>query len=325
MLEAFKLKPYDLEPVFASWTDGPIFKGNPKKDMPVEEWLDKIEAGCKDRKIPEEYWYKVAQHFLGPKAKARLDELKAVIVQVHGGKYRWSWKKFRVAMQSMGWGIDKAETETIKVSKTSGSWWSLKKKVSAEPEAVEATQQPAPSRSGSSSRRGSKDGGDAQPATLRRAPTRSASDFWPVRRNSKDESEEPSSTKRPAPPQKSASETALVAAKPPIPSRSNTVDSAVTTITQAPVWLLNACNALEYITSEHPKAMSIISAILITAGSIPAIPAISAGAGGAVLASGAAHAIGAIAIGLGQAIGSTVKVQNQNQGGNAVQAPTTVR
>lgn len=33
---------------------------------------------------------------------SRLDELKAVIVQVHGGKYRWSWKKFRVAMQSMG-------------------------------------------------------------------------------------------------------------------------------------------------------------------------------------------------------------------------------
>jgi len=100
---------------------------------------------------------------------------------------------------------------------------------------------------------------------------------------------------------------------------------AVTTITQAPVWLLNACNALEYITSEHPKAMSIISAILITAGSIPALPAISAGAGGAVLASGAAHAIGAIAVGLGQALGSTVKVQNQNQGGNTVQAPTTVR
>jgi len=71
VLDAFKIKPYDLEPVFASWTDGPIFKGNTKKDMPVNEWLDKIEAGCKERKIPEEYWYKVAQHFLGPKAKAR--------------------------------------------------------------------------------------------------------------------------------------------------------------------------------------------------------------------------------------------------------------
>lgn len=71
MLDAFKIKPYDLEPVFTTWTDGPKFNGNPKKDMPVDEWLDKIKAGCEERKIPEEYWYKVAQHFMGPKAKAR--------------------------------------------------------------------------------------------------------------------------------------------------------------------------------------------------------------------------------------------------------------
>lgn len=71
MLDAFKLKPYDLEPVFATWTDGPIFKGNPKKDLPVDEWLDQIKAGCEKRNIPEEYWYKVAQHFMGKKAKAR--------------------------------------------------------------------------------------------------------------------------------------------------------------------------------------------------------------------------------------------------------------
>lgn len=330
MLEAFKIKPYDLEPVFASWTDGPIFKGNTKKDMPVDEWLDKIEAGCKERKIPEEYWYKVAQHFLGPKAKARLEELKAVIVQVHGGKYRWSWKKFRVAMQSMGWGIDKAETETIKVSKTTGSWWTLKKKVCTEPVAAEESHRLVPSRSNSSFRGSKDDEEDARPAPIRRTPTRAGSDFWPARKNSRDGSEEASSSnKRPSPPPKSASDTAVPTSrgtpKPPTPSRSNTADSAVTTITRAPVWLLNACNALEFITSEHPKAMSIISAILITAGSIPALPAISAGAGGAVLASGAAHAIGAIAVGLGQALSSTVKVQNQNQGGNAAQAPTTVR
>lgn len=98
-------------------------------------------------------------------------------------------------------------------------------------------------------------------------------------------------------------------------------DSSIdTTTTEAPLWLLNACSALEYITNEHPKTMSIISAILITAGSIPAIPAISAGAGGAVLASGAAHAIGAIAVGLGQALSMTVKNQN-----NQVQVPSTSR
>ena len=86
----------------------------------------------------------------------------------------------------------------------------------------------------------------------------------------------------------------------------------VTTETaQVPVWLLNACAALDYITSEHPKTMSIISAILITAGSIPAIPAIAAGAGGAVLASGAVQAVGAIAVGLGQALNSTTAKNTQ--------------
>lgn len=71
MLSAFKIKPFDLEPVLAEWTDGPVFKGSRKKDPPVEEWLEKIKEGCMEKKIPEEYWYRVAQHFMGPKAKAR--------------------------------------------------------------------------------------------------------------------------------------------------------------------------------------------------------------------------------------------------------------
>jgi hypothetical protein len=96
----------------------------------------------------------------------------------------------------------------------------------------------------------------------------------------------------------------------------------ITTKAEAPAWLLNACTALEYITSEHPKAMSIVSAILITAGSIPAIPAIAAGAGGAVLASSTAHAIGAIAIAAGQALGVGVahgQRQNQASSGSIVE------
>lgn len=68
---------------------------------------------------------------------------------------------------------------------------------------------------------------------------------------------------------------------------------------------MNAVNALDFLTSEHPKAVSVVSAILITVGSIPALPGISAGAGGAILASSAAHAIGAIAVGLGQALGAS--------------------
>jgi len=88
--------------------------------------------------------------------------------------------------------------------------------------------------------------------------------------------------------------------------------------TQAPAWLLNATNALDFLTSEHPQAMSVLSAILITFGSLLAIPAISAGAGGAVLASGVVQAVGAIAVGIGQALGKSVKYQSQNQGNSNV-------
>ena len=102
-LRAFKIKPFDLEPVFASWLDGPRFLGNPRKDeYSVDDWLDQIKAGCVARKVPEEYWHRVAQHFMEGDAKTRLDELKKVMAKVHGGKYRWNWKKFTLAMRNMG-------------------------------------------------------------------------------------------------------------------------------------------------------------------------------------------------------------------------------
>lgn len=65
--------------------------------------------------------------------------------------------------------------------------------------------------------------------------------------------------------------------------------------------------------------MTAISAVLITVGSIPALPVISAGAGGAFLASGTAHAIGSIAVGIGSLLQTQAKVAdaNQNRAGNA--------
>ena len=71
---------------------------------------------------------------------------------------------------------------------------------------------------------------------------------------------------------------------------------------QVPTWLLSACTDLEILTIVHPKGTSIISAILITLGSIPAIPGIAFVAGGTVLASDTAQAIGAVAVSLGQAL-----------------------
>ena len=57
--------------------------------------------------------------------------------------------------------------------------------------------------------------------------------------------------------------------------------------------------------------MTAVSAVLITVGSIPAIPAISAGAGGAFLASGTAHALGSIAVGIGSWLKATSEQQAQ--------------
>lgn len=102
MLNAFKIKPFELEPIYAEWKDAPRFVGNPKKDVPVDDWLAQIKAGCVERKIPREYWHKVAQHYMADKAKSRFDELKLVMKNMHGGKYRWTWKNFKIAMRNMG-------------------------------------------------------------------------------------------------------------------------------------------------------------------------------------------------------------------------------
>lgn len=68
---------------------------------------------------------------------------------------------------------------------------------------------------------------------------------------------------------------------------------------EVPVWLLLACEALKDLNVEYPTTMGVVSAILITFGSIPSLPAVTAGAAGAFLAGGTAHAIGSIAVGLG--------------------------
>lgn len=102
ILSAFKIKPLELEPIFESWKDAPVFQGKPKKDLPVDEWLNVMKAGCVQRKLPRDYWHKVAYHYLGKNAKARLDEVKRVMRNMHGGKYKWNWKTFKIAMRNMG-------------------------------------------------------------------------------------------------------------------------------------------------------------------------------------------------------------------------------
>lgn len=121
IIDMFK-KPYDLETLYTEWADGPMFYGDSKKDLPVQAWMDQIKADCVERKVcvllfafapampthriparhsPEQCWHKVAQHFMGPMAKSRLEEVKKVMAQVQGSKYKWDWRKYRVAMTSM--------------------------------------------------------------------------------------------------------------------------------------------------------------------------------------------------------------------------------
>ncbi|TFY83468.1 hypothetical protein EWM64_g549 [Hericium alpestre] len=316
VLDAFRLKEFDLEPVYASW-DAPKFLGKPKKDMPVDEWLAQIKAGCLEHKVPKEYWHKVGQHYLGDGARARLDELKAVLRNMHGGKYTWNWKKFKVAMRNMGWDIDTRKTETYEVqSKPSGLWWIIGKNkpeetpantkdstVAAEKKDKEKEREGRTGRNPEKksslmsmiSDKGEK-GGDEKSAGSRPRNWLSRAPSTMSKRSSTDSvSSELSSamcTKMsrdvtPSPPSSVA----------PTPAQSP--GEVTTTSAHAPVWLLNACNALDFLTTEHPKTMTALSAVLITVGSLPVIPGIATGAGGAILASHAVQAAGAIAVGVG--------------------------
>ncbi|KAI0742456.1 hypothetical protein C8Q80DRAFT_1108841 [Daedaleopsis nitida] len=328
MLNAFKIKPFDLEPIYAQWTDAPRFVGNPKKDLPVDDWLKQIKAGCVERKVPREYWHKLAQHYLAGQAKTRFDELKLVMKNMHGGKYRWTWKNFKIAMRNMGWDIDSQRTEAIKVeSKPSGLWWIVGRGDRDSKDTAQAQVEPK-----------------AQPTLAPRPPPKSRHTLditatmknlpavpIPIpRRSTTMTSIETVSSVSSASSSSSGSVASSISsffsAKPTpvstpassaVASPASTPGGSVTTISQVPTWLVNACQSLEFLTNEHPKVMTALSAVLITVGSLPALPAISAGAGGAFLASSTAHALGSLAVGLGtllqaQTEGKVQVVQGEN-------------
>ncbi|KAJ7599107.1 hypothetical protein C8J56DRAFT_915864 [Mycena floridula] len=319
VFDAFKTKPsFDLEPTYAKWKDSPpvpIFTGNPKKDPSVDSWLGKIKKVCEKENIPVEVWHRVAQHYMGAEAKARLDELKKVMTKVNGSKYSWNWENFKIAMKNMGWNLDVGATETIKVhaKKSTGHWWLTRKdddSVMVESAPLppptpkrtstftlnrrQTTSRISPKRAASEDRLGKKRRKSKSPA---RPPPRASpgssflQNVWPG-----GATPDPAPSDRPSVSKKTKSDSVLT--RPQIisaPSRSD----AVTVRAQAPVWLVNACTALDFFHNEHPRAMSTLAAILITVGTLPTIPAVTAGAGGAFLASSAAQAVGAMAVELG--------------------------
>ncbi|KAF9789581.1 hypothetical protein BJ322DRAFT_1043107 [Thelephora terrestris] len=278
--DAIMGKPFDFEAAMAEWKNPgpPVFKGVGKKDPIVDAWLDDIKAQCTERKIPKDFWHLVGQRSLGSKAKARFTEVDQVMMKMHDGKYKWNWKKFKVAMKNMGWDMDPKKVEAYKVaSKPSGVWWIIGKEKS-DSESDPATT-PDPKRVQPKRRQTT----DVKP--LPPTPTRRATEFTvtttPKRRGSVMSVSSVSSTPSQA------------------VTPNQTPGGTVTTVTNVPTWLLNATSALDFMTTEHPKVMTTLSAILITVGTLPAIPALAGGAGGAFLASHAVQAAGAIAVGLG--------------------------
>ncbi|KAI0669038.1 hypothetical protein C8Q78DRAFT_978744 [Trametes maxima] len=294
MLSAFKLKPYDLEPVLTEWTNPPRFVGNTKKDPPVDEWLKQVKEGCIERKVPREYRHKVAQRFLSGKAKERFDDLKSVMKNMHGGKYRWTWKSFKIAMRNMGWDVDAQKTETIEVESRPSGFWRIigrgRDNESKEVVPIQAVPPRPPPKS-----RATFDFGSTM-KNLPAIPT-------PRRSNTVDSIETVSSVSSSGSSAFgsffSSAKTTPASTPPTVATPAGTPGGSVTTVTQVPAWLVNACQSLEFLTNEHPKVMTALSAVLITVGSLPALPAVSAGAGGAFLASSTAHALGSLAVGLG--------------------------
>ncbi|KAF9643497.1 hypothetical protein BDM02DRAFT_3222598 [Thelephora ganbajun] len=277
--DAIMRKPFDFEAAMAEWKNPgpPAFKGVGKKDPVVDAWLDAIKAGCVGRKIPKDFWHLVGQRSLGSKARARFNEVDQVMMKMHDGKYKWNWKRFKVAMKNMGWDIDPKKVEAYKVaSKPSGVWWVIGREKSDS----ESTLAPSPNpKRIEPKRRQTADSKPLPPTPSRRA-TISAVPTTPRRRGS-------------------TMSVTPVSAPSHIDTPNQPSGGTVTTVTNVPTWLLNATTALDFITTEHPKVMTTLSAVLITVGSLPAIPALAGGAGGAFLASHAVQAAGAIAVGLG--------------------------
>ena len=94
-------KPFDVETVYTSWHDAPVFRGKPRHDGPVDVWLERIKDGCKERKVPKSMWHLVGEHYLHSKAKKRFNAVQSVMANRYGGKYTWDWKRFKIAMSNM--------------------------------------------------------------------------------------------------------------------------------------------------------------------------------------------------------------------------------
>lgn len=177
-----------------------------------------------------------------------MDELKKVMAKVHGGNYRWNWKKFKIAMRNMGCtyylrlylsprltllpgDIDASETEAIRVqTKPSGIFWFTKNKTE-EPESVEEVvetkdvkghQRPTLSSMRSDSlwlmRKNSKNAGEQPQRPMPVKSKTTDSSFWNTRKEKESSKDEVSKEVISAAPLPKKAETAVVLPSKPVES-----------------------------------------------------------------------------------------------------------
>ncbi|KAJ3538387.1 hypothetical protein NM688_g6527 [Phlebia brevispora] len=312
-------KPYDLEALYVAWTDGPVFDGKKpllkKAKLDVGTWLDQIEAGCRERKVPADVWHKVAQHFMGKNATARLCEVEKVLTHLHGGKFRWDWKKFKMAMASICWNVDLMQSISLGRLSTNIRRVIRRKDASPKVPAIGGTknvQSSARTTKGlpSSTEKSSQKVTDKASSSINPFASSkliTAPSTQPPSKADKAQTPKPKDPKKSEKAGKSSTSKGLIKAPLPVPPRPT--DPAVDLLINAPLWLLQTCIRLEELTSEYPKTMSVLAAILITVGSIPSLPAVSAGAAGAFLASGTIHTVGYAAVGVGTWIAAQLRLQ----------------
>ena len=106
-----KKQPFDLQTALNTWSTSapqhPVskFRGKPKRaDEPaVNAWLALVKKGCTARGVPKGYWPAVALHFMGKKARRRMEEVARVMRALHGDvQWAWTWKQFSAVAGKMG-------------------------------------------------------------------------------------------------------------------------------------------------------------------------------------------------------------------------------
>ncbi|EED79018.1 predicted protein [Postia placenta Mad-698-R] len=302
MISAIRSKIAPESPVaklVESWPDNmlpPVFKG-PNQDLTIDKWLTAVAATCAKRKVPKEQWPEVARHFMSGKARRRIKDLEAVMESAYGQPWSWKWSSFMVALRNLGWHIDAKKTQDVEVQEKAPGRWSFIKRGGERGNRDRVEEQ-------------SLDLGflarATQMATFR---STAASNVVQVATNKVAKDTKPTMTKAAkdtkATTAKSVKDTKTIVKASGITKALKTTSAATQkdpsaasqaftrmvqglhlapapadpppVIAQVPIWLLNASEALFAVINEPLTVTSVLAAVLITVGSIPAIPAVSAG------------------------------------------------